>query len=564
MVSFSQLRDTKIEELDAAWRAWRKTVERLEQAEDGYQGTFLQGVRTAKWVGRDADAARTRLTGEKSRLRAAAAESSAIASLINTAQRRFKVAQDKLKAAINTAQFQYLVVGDDGAIHYPSALPPRYKDWQQLQGVARKIQDEFKAALKEANDADREMAQALGQMDAKALDGRHPEGEIKKDAGLATRLAGFDPRNIPPKGVDTPSKVGAWWKSLPEEQRHLLMNAFPEKIGWLNGIPSEDRDEANRTYLDSRLQELESKPTLTESERRDWDRLNNFSKTLSEYEGKGRDMYLLGLRPGPDDHPRHVRMPGLDDPEASRPGPDGQFIVAFGNPDTAHHTGIYVPGTGSDLDKAPKDLHRADLLYGAANMYDPGKVSTIAWLGYDAPDRITLDATTDGYAIKGGSDFTDFVDGVRATQGAAGNSESHVTAIGHSYGSTVVGEATRFSHGLRVDDIVVAGSPGMHVSKASELGIGAHHIWSEHGDSDLVPAAGAPFLGGKTADFRDGHPYAGAVTPSAHEFGGNAMRTDTHGHGDYWNEKSESLKNQVRVMMGQYDQVTLDWGSPPE
>ncbi|MEU5268934.1 alpha/beta hydrolase [Streptomyces hygroscopicus] len=58
----------------------------------------------------------------------------------------------------------------------------------------------------------------------------------------------------------------------------------------------------------------------------------------------------------------------------------------------------------------------------------------------------------------------------------------HTTVIGHSYGSTVIGDATKSHtsydpHGgaLPVDDIIAAGSPGMQVGHASDLGIGSDH-----------------------------------------------------------------------------------------
>lgn len=62
--------------------------------------------------------------------------------------------------------------------------------------------------------------------------------------------------------------------------------------------------------------------------------------------------------------------------------------------------------------------------------------------------------------------------------------------MGHSYGSTVVGEAAK-TGGLPVDDIVVAGSPGMHVDTASQLMDDPRHVWAGASDSDPVARAGA-------------------------------------------------------------------------
>ena len=51
--------------------------------------------------------------------------------------------------------------------------------------------------------------------------------------------------------------------------------------------------------------------------------------------------------------------------------------------------------------------------------------------------------------------------------------------------------------------------------------------------------------------------------PQAPEFGGNQYHVDTSGHSDYWNVDSESLRNQARVVVGQYSRVGLDHGRPP-
>ncbi|MEU2684145.1 alpha/beta hydrolase [Streptomyces hygroscopicus] len=74
------------------------------------------------------------------------------------------------------------------------------------------------------------------------------------------------------------------------------------------------------------------------------------------------------------------------------------------------------------------------------------------------------------------------LDGNRAAHEAGTGNHAHTTVIGHSYGSTVIGDATKSHtsydpHGgaLPVDDIIAAGSPGMRVGHASDLGIGSDH-----------------------------------------------------------------------------------------
>ncbi|MFB4297923.1 alpha/beta hydrolase [Actinomadura sp. NTSP31] len=548
MVSFRQLRDAKPEEMDSAWRSWRKLVELLEQAEDTYQGKFLQGVRGARWQGRDAEAAMRTLLPVRTRIRVSAGEASAIASALDTAQHRFAIAQLKLKAAIASAEGNYLRVGSDGSLGFPDALPARYSSWEELRQVARRIQGEMAIAVKDATAADQEIAAAL--RGPEVLDAKDPLSELRKDAGYAARLAGFDPSRILPGNVKGPKAVAAWWKNLPEEQRHLMMDAYPEKIGWLDGIPSEDRNEANRVRLESRLTELQAKGTvLTPFEKRDLERLTKLNTAITTYEGKGQDLYLLGLDSTTAE--KAERRDGQ--------GSDGRAILAFGNPDTATNTAVYVPGTTETLDKFSKSMNRAFNLHEATGIYSKGPVSTIAWLGYDAPDGVFKDAPFNNYADSGGPKLNGFVDGLREAQAGAGNPHGHLTAVGHSYGSTVIGEAARHpGDRLRVDDIMVAGSPGMHVMHAGDLGIGAGHVYAQEARGDQVPALGRYGHGGVT--WGPGQP----VVPSDPEFGGHRLVTDGRGHSQYWNDKdpaghgdiytfngpSTSLDEQARVIAG--------------
>ncbi|MYZ35364.1 alpha/beta hydrolase [Streptomyces sp. SID4917] len=74
---------------------------------------------------------------------------------------------------------------------------------------------------------------------------------------------------------------------------------------------------------------------------------------------------------------------------------DGRAIVAVGNPDTAEHTAIQVPGTSNQLDNVGSQINRAKKLQSSARAWseDQGQgqrqgqdVSVISWLDYDAPE----------------------------------------------------------------------------------------------------------------------------------------------------------------------------------
>ncbi len=546
MVSFQQLKDADVKGLDTAWRSWRKTVELLERAEDGYRGKLLAGISGARWRGDDADSARTMMVPVQQRFKVASAQSSSVASVINSAVPRFTAAQKKLLDAISVAQAEYLKVGPDGSLDFPTSLPPRYSSWEEFQKKAQQIQARFVAAVREASAADQEIAAALRRLGADIMAKENPLKELRDESKMATQLAGFNPANIPPRGAKTPRQVADWWKALPEEQRHLLMNAYPEKIGWLNGIPSEDRDEANRTRLQSRVQQLREIPEdqRTDFQKRDLARLEMLDRTIAGYEVKGKDMYLLGL---------DSTVTGKKETDD---GSDGRVIVSIGNPDTAKINSVYVPGTESDLTKANGALSRAFAINEATGLHTQQSVATTMWLGYDAPDDVKWNAGGGHYADQGGPRLNSFLDGVREAQSTEGNQGSRLSLLGHSYGSTVIGEAANAKYRrLPVDDIIVAGSPGMRVSNAEDLGIGASNVWAQAAHDDPVPKIGRIAHGG------------GLLVPSDDSFGANRLPVGDPdhgqgGHSNYYNQvvgggnsysfsgASGSLDQQARVIAG--------------
>ncbi|MBC8093942.1 MAG: hypothetical protein H7Y15_18795, partial [Pseudonocardia sp.] len=105
------------------------------------------------------------------------------------------------------------------------------------------------------------------------------------------------------------------------------------------------------------------------------------------------------------------------------------------------------------------------------------------------------------------------------------------------------------------DDIVVTGSPGMHVPTADHLNITDGHLWVAMAENDWMRAGGDP-ANGYGADLHDTDPH----TP---EFTGQRVdptrfRVEPGGdpfaaHSSYWGGDGE--KNQALIIAGRYDQV---------
>lgn len=367
--------------------------------------------------------------------------------------------------------------------------------------------------------------------------------------------------------------VQAWWQTLTPMQQEQIIHDFPDLVGWLDGLPATDRDTANRLRLvndlaglrqraeqirqqiatmkeglggryDNSRQRLREQLASVEAE------IDRLGKVKSTMDGLGNKGMLLGYDPAGD----------------------GKVIVAVGNPDTAAHTAVWVPGTNTELDDVQGNTNRVKELQDTADRMtsESNDVAAIMWLGYDAPE-VDLSVVTDGRSEQGGAALDSFVDGLNATHQGLGNT---VTAIGHSYGSTVVADAALSGAGLAVNDIVVAGSPGMHTDNAANLNIDPSHVWAGSAAGDPItdphrypPVAageagggvGGGAISGLASAFDQGH----GVSPHQPEFGANRFHVDTTGHSDYWKQGSESLRNQARIVVGRYDAVTLDHGSPP-
>ena len=130
--------------------------------------------------------------------------------------------------------------------------------------------------------------------------------------------------------------------------------------------------------------------------------------------------------------------------------------------------------------------------------------------------------------------------------------------IGHSYGSTVVGETAKHHH-IPADDIIALGSPGMQVEHAKDLGVGADHVWAEGADWSMDDAAVRH--GGRLVGLGDWW-----ANPTDDSFGANVMQNDTgsflSGHGSFWDyeegQASTSLRNQADVIAGRYGDVKLE------
>jgi hypothetical protein len=244
------------------------------------------------------------------------------------------------------------------------------------------------------------------------------------------------------------------------------------------------------------------------------------------------------------------------------PEGNGRAIVATGNPDTAQHQAVYVPGTTSNLEKIGGDINRMTELWRQTNQTSPdASVSTITWLGYDAPQSIVKDAPFEHYAYDGAPAYRQFMDGLDASHSGPG--EPHRTAIGHSYGTTLIGAAAETGT-LNADDVIFAGSPGVKVGHADEMDVPKGHVWNQEADDDPVPDIGRWGHGGSNWSLGGGvflipsdeEAFGASQMNTGPEGSGPTGTTGATGHSEYWDRGTTALKNQALVVVGKYGYVT--------
>ncbi|MGH3979467.1 MAG: alpha/beta hydrolase [Pseudonocardiaceae bacterium] len=251
-------------------------------------------------------------------------------------------------------------------------------------------------------------------------------------------------------------------------------------MGNLDGIPAEARDAANRTILPreiARVQgEIDAVQTqlasmegpgeriqTTQAQAR-LDLLNEKMDALRATEsaigpaGGGRQLLLLDVKP--------------DRPKAA---------IATGNVDTAEHVAVFTPGMNTtvagDLQRYIGDMEAQQL---AADREarrlgnNDLSIATVTWIGYEPPSTDDFGSVShfpgrSEQAQRGGQDLAGFLDGINTSR----DTDPHLSAIGHSYGSTTTGYAMQGAGG--VDEAVFYGSPGLSVNDSADLNVPAGH-----------------------------------------------------------------------------------------
>lgn len=289
-----------------------------------------------------------------------------------------------------------------------------------------------------------------------------------------------------------------WCGFSPERRREIVIRA-PDLIANLDGIPISVRSPVNcRRIQVERARLQDDSVRISQEIHREFfgGRLSNTGAGLWYAQRKLEDLDAL------DEllHEQPARNLVLMD---MRSGERGLAAVAIGDPDTADHIAVTIPGLNTNVKDSMRGMvgeatrlrDEAERQLRAAG-YDES-VATIAWIGYDAPQvigpgkfdlgRASFDVSRSSKAGIAADALASFLHGLRA---ASTKANVHITALGHSYGSLATSLALQRGASALVDDVVFYGSPGVRAKVEADLGIADRHVYVMKAEGDSIAGFG--------------------------------------------------------------------------
>lgn len=454
----------------------------------------------SSWQGIGGDAARASLDKLSAYLAAHGLEMARVSSATGDAAdeiERIKASLQRIKSDAQQEGFSIdLATGEVTPLHPDMVGDPIYA----LQQADLEIR--ITELLAAANAADAALAQAITTSgDAAGL----PSDPQVRDA-LSNPLP------------DDPQQFNDLWEKLTPEQKEALFQR-DHSIGNRDGMPAVDRDYYNRRALDyelSQAQAAQAQADDLKNQHPDWANGQNipppnkpgaiFDDRLA-YEAWQRqyDAASNGAKHLPDLQAVEKAASGTDRRLLlldTRSGDQAHAAIAIGNPDTAEHVSVTTPGLnttvhgsiGSMTEEAYNLQREALRQLSFAPGHDLESVSTIAWIGYDAPQIPGLEekgASLAGawgvshgqLAQAGAEDLAGFYDGLTASHEGV---PPQLTAIGHSYGSLTTGLALQEPGNHGVTDAIFYGSPGIEATTPQELQLPDGHVFTMQTPDDPI------------------------------------------------------------------------------
>ncbi|MDI2032544.1 alpha/beta hydrolase [Saccharopolyspora sp. TS4A08] len=531
MVSYADVRRWKPEQLDAVHQQLGNRRDDLINLQDELDASRNPDGWTGDAAQRSADQHRELVE----RMRSLVAEVATVRAAVATAADEVTVIKRRVEMADREAEGHGFQITEEGGVRDvkpPENVPAGEAEQVRAQRIRVRddLVDEIEKILDQAEATDAALAEALDAAD---------EDEVRAGAGTTLASAAktedltalADSAGQPPH--NTAKANAAWWKSLSDEQRSALRENPPPWLGNRDGIPAVVRDEANRANFDKTRSQLRDERNrlaqggISEDEQAEADQLDAKLKDLDAVE---------------DTIARDNRQLLVLDASGERV----KTAVAVGDVDTADHVSVFTPGfttTAADSLKGADAETQNLVAESQREMMRAGKdgeVAGVFWLGYEAPQTDeTADVTGDSVvssesAKEGGEKLNEFYKGINSSR----DTDPHLTAIGHSYGSTTTGYALQ-GGGHGVDDAIIYGSPGVGTNDIEDLHVPEGHTYRLEAKDDFV--ADLSRFGGDPSHM-DG--FTDLSTEKSEE---GAQVT---GHSDYLHPDTTSQHNIASVVGG--------------
>ena len=424
----------------------------------------------ASWEGQAADAAVARAERDLDRQEALRARLMALQTALQSGGAQLSSTRTAVMSVVNMLRGAGWQVADDGTATAPP-FPPILKLFAPAwTAIAMKLLALF-------GQIDQSTAAAI---DA-ALGGPAP-------ASPPGTLG--DPRRLPSTDAK-PEDVEKWWDSLSQEEKDRLIAEHPPELGNLNGIPADVRDQVNQAVMTDDINRVTdiagAHGVAPEDVVGDPEKYGLTQTDITRYTNAVQTQDGLKDTAGAKRPHGSTERPALlwaYDPLAFHG--QGAAAIAIGNPDVARNTAVVVPGTGSSVKDGWLSGKNATNLYDQVRMANPDEsTSVIAWMGHDAPDSpADPRIATPWLARAGGEMLAADVNGLSVTH--RDGIPSHLTVIGHSYGSTTVADAFAGS-GMHANDAVLIGSPGTDLAhSAADFHLDGGNVYVGAASSDPV------------------------------------------------------------------------------
>lgn len=388
------------------------------------------------------------------------------------------------------------------------------------------------------------------------------------------RTDGYDPdilrqvdadTKLPPPGTST-EDVHKWWTSLTPEERQRLIAEHPKDLGNLRGVPIDVRGLVNEAVMNDdlhRVEDLAKNGISVNDVLADPSKFGLSPNQVMRYTNAVQARNGLATSSKATDafgrHPPVYLM--KYEPDAFNG--EGSAAIAMGNPDTADNTAVLVKGLSTGVREGTLSNPDGVRLYEESARADWNKqTAVVMWVGYDTPHSPADPGLYEPFKAQAGAQL--LAADVNALPVTHLGAPSHMTVVGHSYGSTVVADAAA-GFGMHTNDVVLVGSPGtdmahsaadFHLAPGGHLYVGAASAdpvtWSPaevHG-----PGLVGPKLGGLGAD------------PATDGFGSVRFKAENPGyahspiydHSHYFDDGSESLFSIGDVVSGHGDALQHD------